>query len=92
MPGSLQVIERCGMIGVVKNKRRRLVDWLRACAGRRVGLLTGVEAEGVKFKKIGFDYDTSPLRPCYPFIIKPVLFRQGGPYSQLERPSYGKRD
>ena len=48
MAGALQIEQRRGVFGVLKDIGRRLIDRHRASAGDGVGMLTGMQAQRFK--------------------------------------------
>src|SRR3546814_4232207 len=49
---SLQVEQRRGVVGILEDEGGREIERHRPCAGRRIGLLAGMERQGCRFQKI----------------------------------------
>ncbi len=59
MAGAFEVEERSGVVGIIEDVGRRLIDRHGARAGRRVGALTGVQAQRVEGGRAGGWHDDS---------------------------------
>ena len=60
MARAFQIEQRGGIIGVGEDIGGGLVDRHRARAGRRVGLLAGMQAQRVEFRQLGIDHGPVP--------------------------------
>ena len=62
MAGTFQVEQRCGVIGILKDVGRGLIDRNRARAGDGIGALAGVQAEGFESRRLGCGQGASSER------------------------------
>ena len=62
MAGDLQIEQRGGMVGVAKDVGRRLVDRRRARAGDGVGMLPGMQAQGLEGGRLWRGHSVLVLR------------------------------